>query len=177
MCSNQTAFLISSLALFFTIFSFWWMNWRRGKLEISNIRTYVAASKDGKIIIELPIILFNSGARPILVENLRLNLYGHDNDRYCLDFIATVNKLGTDENRAFATPFAVHGGKAIELICEFQCKSQKFGFYEGSFELELEGLLGHKVGWRRLRKFILNISELEAITMNTMIKAYDNKSV
>ena len=177
MCSNQTAFLISSIALLFTIFSFWWMNWRQGRLKISNIRTYAAISKENKIIVELPLIFFNSGAIPILVENLRLNLIGPDNERYCLVYVATVNKLGTDENRAFATPFAVHGGKAIEMICEFQCKSNNFGFYEGSFELELEALLGHKTGWNRLRNFTLQISELEAITMNNMFKAYDNKSV
>lgn len=177
MRGDQTAFFISSLALLFTVFSFWWMNWRRGKLKVSEIRTYAAASLEGKLIIEIPIIFFNTGAIPILLENIRLILLGHHNDEYCLSFIATVKKLATDEDRAFATPFAVHGGKAIELICEFQCRVQNFGFEEGSYDLILEALLGHKNGWCRLRKYKLSITEVEAITMNTMFKAYDNKSV
>jgi hypothetical protein len=69
---SAIALAVSVFAPAFTTYSFWWMNWRKGKLEIGNIRTYAAVSSGKKLLIELPIIFFNSGALPVLVENLRL---------------------------------------------------------------------------------------------------------
>jgi hypothetical protein len=65
---------IGVLALLFTIFSFWWMNWRRGKLNVGSFRMFAAGkgvegSADSKnlVIVSLPLVLWNSGARPLLV--------------------------------------------------------------------------------------------------------------
>jgi len=39
------ALFISVFALLFTIFSFWWMNWRRGKIIVGSPRSFAATSK------------------------------------------------------------------------------------------------------------------------------------
>jgi len=56
------------------------MNWRRGHLKVSNVRTYAAHSSNGKVLVELPLIFYNTGALPILIENLRLNISSEGED-------------------------------------------------------------------------------------------------
>src|SRR4030065_2147483 len=137
---SVTALALSIFALTFTIFSFWWMNWRKGSLKISNIRTYAAVSSQNKLLIELPIIFFNPGALPVLVDNLRLIFPDRGGPHTALFFNATVEKLGTDEGRAFATPFAVHKGQALLKICEFQRPRSGFVFEPQNYEITIEAL-------------------------------------
>lgn len=144
-------------------------------MRVSNVRTYAAFSSAKKVLVELPLIFFNTGVIPILIENLRLILINDKGDKLALIFNATVIKLATDEGRAWATPFAVHGGKAMEIICEFQCYSNDFSFYVGDYRLILEALLGHKKGWRHVRNFNIRVDEADSINMNKLLKAYDNK--
>ena len=175
MNKDHAALIISITALLFTIFSFWWMNWRRGRLKVSNIRTYAASSAGKKVLVELPLIFFNTGALPILIENIRLILKYNVKEELSLHFNATVAKLATDYDRAWATPFAVHGGKAMEVICEFQTTNHDFVFAPGDYTLALEALLGHKKGWRHLRDFPIRVNDADSINMNRMLKAYDNR--
>ncbi len=174
MSKDRTALIIGIAALLFTIFSFWWMNWRRGRLKVSNIRTYAASGSGNKVLVELPLIFFNTGAIPILIENIRLRLNSIGKEELTLPFNATVARLATDFERAWATPFAVHGGKAMEVICEFQTYSD-FVFVPGDYTLTLEALLGHKKGWRHLRDFKIRVDDADSTNMNRMLKAYDNR--
>lgn len=115
---NYPALIISSLALLFTIVSFWWMNWRRGKLIVGAPRSFAAkGSQQGNLIITLPLVFYNNGASAIVVQNLRLLLLHEDSDSRPLFFNATLEKLLIDEGRAFATQFPVRGREAIGLIC------------------------------------------------------------
>ena len=70
---NYSALIISTLALLFTIFSFWWMNWRTGILRVGTPRSYAAfGSVENKMVLEFPFVFFNDGPIPIIVQNLRL---------------------------------------------------------------------------------------------------------
>jgi len=138
---SAIALVISILALAFTTFSFWWMNWRKGSLEIGNIRTYAAVSSINELLIEIPIIFFNPGALPVLTENLRLTFPDRGGPHTALHFNATVDKLGTEDGRAFATPFAVHKGQALLKICEFQRTRSGFQFEVQDYEIQIEALL------------------------------------
>ena len=111
------AISISLFALAFTVFSFWWMNWRPGSLTVGNIRTYAAHAGSGKLLLAFPCIFFNPGALPTLVQNLRIVLPDHGGEEAPLFFNATVDELGRDTGRKFATSFAVRGGNVVELIC------------------------------------------------------------
>ena len=61
---SNASLLISFFALFFTIFSFWWMNWRKGKIIVGPPRSFAATSKseDGLLIVQLPLVFYNDGA-------------------------------------------------------------------------------------------------------------------
>lgn len=169
------AIVISLLALVFTTFSFWWMNWRKGNLKLGNIRTYAAVAQGNKLIIELPIIFFNSGALPVLVENLRLIFPERGAESTALYFNAIVEKLATDQGRAFATPFAVHPGTAQLKICEFQRLRSGFAFSKGSYEICIQCLTSHEKNWKTIKRFHLKVREKQVEALNSIFTAHDNE--
>ena len=61
---SSAALLISTFALFFTIFSFWWMNWRKGKIIVGPPRSFAATSKgeNDQLVVQLPFVFYNEGA-------------------------------------------------------------------------------------------------------------------
>lgn len=169
------AIVMSVLALAFTTFSFWWMNWRNGYLKVGNIRTYAAVSNGNQLIIELPIIFFNPGALPVLVENLRLTFPDRGGPHTALYFNATVEKIGTDEGRAFATPFAIHKGQAVLKICEFQRLRSGFAFEEEDYEIAIEALLDGTSNWKVIKMFHLKVRESQLKVLNSVFVTHDNQ--
>lgn len=175
---NCTAIIISISALAFTIFSFWWMNWRKGTIRLgSNLRSYAACASQNRLLIELPLIFFNTGAVPLVVENLRLHLPKITEENKYLFFNATVAKLGTDEDRGFAKPFSIRGGDVLEIICEFQNTSTSFKFEEGEYEFKIQALLGHKEDWLTLREYTINARGDELKTLNEKLITHDNQKM
>ena len=171
-----TAIIISVSALGFTIFSFWWMNWRKGNVVLSsNLRTYAACASGSKLIIELPLILHNTGAIPLVVENLRLCFPKIKEDENHLFFNATVAKLGTDNDRAFAQPFSIQGGNVVEMICEFQNTSTSFCFEEGDYNFEVQAILGDESKWRTLKTYTIHAHKSEIKTLNGRLITHDNQ--
>ena len=172
------AIFISILALLFTIFSFWWMNWRRGEIRLgSNLRSYAACASNNKLRIDLPLIFFNSGAVPLVVENLRLYFPKISEDDKYLSFTATVAKLGTDEGRAFARPFSIHGGDVVEMICEFHSTKTSFKFQEGEYKFEIQSLLGHKKEWETLNEYTIHVCANAIQTLNSALITHDNQKM
>ncbi len=171
---NYTALVISILALLFTVFSFWWMNWRTGKLHVGSPRTFAAfGSQEGRMVLEFPFVFFNDGPIPIFVQNLRL-LFLQEPQPRPLNFIATVKKLGKDEDRAFATQFPVHGREAILLICEFQREPGCMTFEARNYPMELQAKLGNSKKWKQIRRYSLNVSERSLPTINKQFIVHDN---
>ncbi len=71
--------VVSASAISFTVFSFWWMNWRPGKLMVVRSRRFAAGrirvgqtDEENAWLIGLPLIFMNSGATPIVMESMRL---------------------------------------------------------------------------------------------------------
>jgi hypothetical protein len=171
---NYSALIISTLALLFTVFSFWWMNWRTGKLHVGSPRSYAAfASKHGKMVLEFPFVFFNDGPMAIIVQNLRL-AFLHETQPHPLFFNATVKKLGTDEDRSFATQFPVRGREAKLLICEFQRTPGGMVFEVRNYPMELQDKLGNAKKWKTICCFSLNISEQDLPTINSQFIVHDN---
>jgi hypothetical protein len=107
---------VSGLALAFTIASFWWLHARTGPLEAAAPRSYAFADK---VRLRLPFAFFNTGAKALIVTDLRLLV--DDPDRQPLGWITTRSKLRPDsqDGFAFATPFSVPGRGTMEVIAEF----------------------------------------------------------
>jgi hypothetical protein len=167
--------IISISALMFAIFSFWWMNWRRGKLQVGGPRSFAAkGSKNDRLLIELPFVFFNDGPKPIIVQNLRLVLPGEEPEGKPLHFIATVETLGKDTGRALASQFPVPGRQALRLICEFQRRPGDFVFEAREYLIELQAVLDDSTTWIRLCSFKLRIRKDYLSDINERFIAYDN---
>ena len=108
------AIIISILAFLFALGSFWWLNARRGSLTAVLPQTYAFVAG---FRLRLPLAFFNDGAVPLLITDLRIDIseVGH------FPWQTTRSKLRpeSDDDLAFATPFAVHGRDTKELIVEF----------------------------------------------------------
>lgn len=113
---TYVAFAVSGLALAFTIASFWWLHARTGLLEAAAPRSYAFADK---VRLRLPFAFFNTGAKALIVTDLRLLV--DDPDREPLGWITTRSKLRPDsqDGFAFATAFSVPGRGTKEVIAEF----------------------------------------------------------
>ncbi len=156
---NYSSLIISILALLFTVYSFWWMNWRKGKLRVSNLKHFGIHNSEKKLLIELPLVFFNTGAMPVVVESLRLILLDKNDKQIFLHFNAIRTELMKNEGRYFSTPFSINRGDSKKLVCEFQKNPSEFSFEVGSYKIILEGKLNSKSNWIVLRKFIIIIPQ------------------
>ena len=171
---ETAALVISTSALLFTVASFWWMNWRKGKLHVGTPRSYAATgSAEGKVIIELPLDFFNDGPTPIIVRNLRLVLPVNE-ATLNLRFEATVDKIGTDQGRTLATQFPVRGREALLLTCEFQRQTGGLVFEDRTYRLELQAKLDRCPKWKTLHRFPLVVTKGSLGSINTALRTCDN---
>ena len=77
---------IASLALLFTVGSFWWLNARQGRLKSYEPQSFAACRIPDKLRLLFPLVLYNSGATPIVVQDMRLTfLRNHAGRRLTLD--------------------------------------------------------------------------------------------
>jgi hypothetical protein len=110
------ALFVSLLALVFTVASFWWLHARRGSLVASKPQAYAFTKL---VRLRLPFALFNTGARALIVEDLRLAII--QPQRSPLQWFTTRRSLRPEpeDGHAFATPFAIQGRSTREVIVEF----------------------------------------------------------
>lgn len=167
----QPAIVISVSALVFTLFSFWWMNWRPGKLITTEPRSYAAIASPDRVIVELPLVFFNKGATPVIVHNLRLKVPGVE---LPLFFNAIVQKLGNHDDRRFATQFAVRAQEAVTHICEFQAMVAGFRFERREYAMSLECAFGNSRKWRPLLGFSLYVTDRDLTSINNSFIVHDN---
>jgi hypothetical protein len=151
------------------------MNWRAGYIIVGPPRSFAAfGSQDEALILELPLVFFNRGATPMLVQNLRLRIEDEPSDKRPLTFIATVAKLGTDEGRAFSTQFPLRSQEAVLRICEFQRKPGRLLFEARSYPLVLDAVLNASTTWKPIARFDLNVRQHDLDTVNSKFTAHDN---
>ncbi len=118
------ALLVSILALFFTVVSFWWLHASPGRLRTWEPRSYAVAATHGdseKLQLRLPLVLYNDGATPIVVEQLRVAMLPEvaEDPSFTLQAIHPA-LYGSNDNRQFATAFSVPGRTTLERTFEFQ---------------------------------------------------------
>lgn len=109
---------VAACALGFTVAAFWWLNARRGTIEAAEPGAYAYGSPPS--MLRLPLVLYNNGARALVVADMRL-VIETEAGRDPLGWITTRNQLkpARDDGHRFATPFAIPGRSAYEVIAEF----------------------------------------------------------
>ena len=174
---NNPSLIISCLALAFTIFSFWWMNWRKGQLIVGPPRSYAAClnGSNGLIILQLPLVFYNDGAATQVVQNLRLSLEQKNKKSKVLHFNNTLSDLASDSNKKWARQFAIGGRKSYSSIFVFQRSSGNFVFAPEKCKAILEAKIDKGNLWQVVLTFEIQTPANKINTLNSnRLIAYDN---
>ncbi len=117
--STMAAFVIATLALIFTVGSFWWLHAREGHLVANRPAEFAMALTAQQSRLRIPLVIYNTGARTLVVEALRLKI-GSATDKP-LEWITTRDRLqpASDEEWDFCSPFAIDGRHAVQRFVEF----------------------------------------------------------
>jgi len=154
---------IALLALIFTVGSFWWMNARRGRLSSYAPHSF-AAGITGEVVLllRLPLVFFNSGAKPIVVQDLRLVLPSEEQAVLALPWRCSREQLKPESTDGPKMPsvFAVPGGQVRETFIEFGGPFPDFHLEARDYVVRVEALLGHKVGWHQMVEFTLRAGNI-----------------
>lgn len=144
-----TAILISACALLFTVGSFWWLNARSGRLRMTEIVTFAAHAHARRAKLRIPVTLYNTGAKPLVIVDLRLELSSAG-----LSFVAPSQTFRSSmEPKAgdvddFPYPYVVPGRSVVTRFVEFNLDGRIDVMVTGqSAQGRLSVLVSHQ-GWR-----------------------------
>jgi hypothetical protein len=109
---------VAALALVFTVASFWWIQVRRGRLVSYEPQTYSGYTMSGGFRFRLPLTIYNTGARALVVIDLRLSFVEQNVTVPVISFRRTI-KATSGDVEDFAHPFAIPGRSAVSRFVEF----------------------------------------------------------
>jgi hypothetical protein len=146
--------LIACLALTFTVGSFWWLNARQGRLTSFEPHSFAAAATRSQSRLRFPLVLYNTGAKPIIVQNMRLRFPGAGST--ILPWAATRSQLMPvpQDRPALPAVFSILGRTAQQMFVEFG------GPFAGGVptrdcQAQIDVKLGHRQDWDHLITFTL----------------------
>lgn len=188
MGSWTPAAIIAGCALVFTVASFWLIHMRRGKLKSFEPHTFAAAisRNPDQFRIRFPFVFHNSGAVPIVIQNLRIRFLDESGAELppwvaTMSYIKPEEKSGAeplpwvatrshikpeaDDGHAFPAVFSVAGRTASQTFQEFGASGVSSpGFILGAkdYRVRLEAKLGHKDDWHPILTFTLQAWRISA---------------
>jgi hypothetical protein len=148
------SFFIACLALMFTIGSFWWLNARQGRLLTFEPHSFAAAATSDRSRLRLPLVFYNTGAKPIIVQNLRLWILG--SEPTLLAWIATRSQLMPDPGDLadLQGVFSIPGRTAQQKFMEFGgIPARDMPAHDCQVQIDVK--LGHRNQWDPLIIFTL----------------------
>jgi hypothetical protein len=150
------AVIIAGCALLFTVATFWWLNVRRGRLKSFEPHSFAAYISQDRIRIRFPLVFHNTGATPIVIQNLRIRFLDESSSAP-LPWVASRShiKPGSDDDHAFPAVFSVAGRTTYQTFQEFGAPSLGFILGAKDYRVRLEAKLGHRKKWRRILNFTL----------------------
>lgn len=156
--------VISVLALLFTTFSFWWINARRGRLKSFEPHSFAAAATSSTLLLRFPLVIHNTGAKPIVIQNLRLVLPGKRSPLTTVPWRTARSQLKPDGNdgHAFPAVFSVSGRSAPQYFLEFGHPLPGYKLEPRDYKVRIEVKLGDRLRWKRLLRFTLRASNISS---------------
>ncbi|GAA2729401.1 hypothetical protein CAE01nite_28760 [Cellulomonas aerilata] len=147
--SITPAIVIAGSALVFTVASFWWLNARRGRLTMTEVRIFSAYIRSDLSLLRLPITLFNTGASALVVVDLRLQMQsGESRATLATRTFRTTIRPGSDDVDDFPYPYAVAGRSVVTRFVEFTGDARVMAAGKPA-TIQLEALIDRK-GWREI---------------------------
>jgi hypothetical protein len=158
------AAVVAACALLFTIASFWWLNARQGRLKSYAPHSFAAAATQTKTLIRIPLIFFNTGPKPIIVQNLRLSFPDAGQGGITLPWSATRDRIRPERNDDPRLPSVfVVGGRATEQVfAEFSSPFPGFVPEHREYRVTVECKLGHKGRWIALLDFPIQLGNINS---------------
>lgn len=161
--------LIASLALIFTVSSFWWLNARPGRLVFYSVTTFGGYINTQTLVIQIPVVVHNTGAKPRVVRELRLEAIDQTGSTFRLEAQTFQKKLGPDrESEDFVHPFAVNGRSVMTKYIRFATDNVPLLAPGESIKLVLQGLVDEQDNWVDLKTLDIHVGILVSyfITMS-----------
>lgn len=170
------ASVVSTCALVFTVASFWWLNARQGRLKAWEPHSFAAIVHCFTPRLRLPLVLHNTGAKPIVVQDLILTFPDEPAYHLPLLWVSSPSRLqpGPDEEAKLPAGFVVAGREAQQLFIEFEAPFSGFPPDARDYKAQIHVRVGHRKGWRPLLTFTLRAANIVAPDRYTV---YNNAPV
>ena len=143
---------IASLALLFTVGSFYWIQARKGRLKLYPVVTFSAQMTKDRLVLRIPVITFNSGALPRVVTALRLvatDERGASVVMDCQTFRKTVGPV-KDDLEDMAHAYSVPGRQVVTKYAHFVVDALPRFTKPQPVVFEMQAMLDQSTSWRRL---------------------------
>lgn len=159
----QPALIVAACALLFTVASFWWINARQGRLRSYEPHSFASAVSGERVHIRLPLALHNTGAKPIVVQNLRLRFLDEPALAIGLPWQITRTQLRPipEDYEDMPAVFAVSGRSVVQKYVEFVETVPGFALDQREYAVTVEAKLGHRKNWVPLVKFQLRAQNIK----------------
>ncbi|MFJ8075736.1 hypothetical protein ACIQ7Q_17815 [Streptomyces sp. NPDC096176] len=157
------ASVVSVCALLFTVASFWWLNARQGCLKSWEPQSFAAIAHGSMARLRLPLVLHNTGPKPIVVQDLILTFPDESASHLPLLWVSTPSRLqsGSDDEAKLPAGFVVPGREARQLFIEFEAPFSGLLLPEArDYRVQIQVRLGHRKGWRPLLTFTLRAANI-----------------
>jgi hypothetical protein len=146
---------IAFIALLFTIGSFWWLNARQGKLKSFEPHSFAACRTPDILRLRFPLVLYNTGAKPIIVQDMRLSFPREPRWKSPLPWTTTRSQLkpASDDGHALPAVFSIPGRTAQQMFIEFGAPFPDVIPLARDYEVRIEVKVGHRKNWKQLITF------------------------
>ncbi|MFD9097731.1 hypothetical protein [Streptomyces collinus] len=154
--------VVSTCALLFTVASFWWLNARQGRLKAWEPHSYAAIIQTSMARLRLPLVLHNTGPKPIVVQDLILTFPDEPASHLPLLWVSSPSRLqpGPDEEAKLPAGFVVGGREAQQVFLEFEAPFSGFLPEARDYKAQIQVRVGHRKGWRPLLTFTLRAANI-----------------
>src|SRR5690606_13063582 len=111
--------IVATSALTFAVASFWVIQVRRGRLVGHVPQVYAGAFNPTPFRFRLPLTIYNSGARSLVVTDIRLIFVDADMTVPVIAYRGAMKPGAEHDSLDFAHPFAIPGRQAVSKFVEF----------------------------------------------------------